>query len=188
MLSLAVEARAQTVQIAPFAGYQLGGSLVSNYSGQSYSVDGALVYGGTLDFALGETWRLELLYSRQPTSLLAADTGVALDLMVERYRLGVQEEKGEGPNRYYGTLLLGTTRFAPALSGAASESRFALGISLGLKRWLSKHVGLRAEGLADYTFVEAEGGTICANGQCLFRFSGSGFWQFNANAGLILAF
>ena len=39
-----------------------------------------------------------------------------------------------------------------------------------------------------YTLVKGEGGMACANGTCLFAFSGNGLWQGDVSVGLILAF
>ncbi len=49
-------------------------------------------------------------------------------------------------------------------------------------------MGLRFEARGLYTLVRASGGVFCANGSCLFAFSGSGLWQGDVSGGLILAF
>jgi hypothetical protein len=189
MLVVAASAGAQTVQLAPFAGWQFGGSVLSPVLERSYSFKSGLVWGGTVDFATSEDWRVELFYSRQQTALHDS-TGLELqyDVNVERYLLGIQQETGEGSVRYFGTLLLGATRFVPGVGSGDSDTRFTAGVGLGVKSLFSKHVGLRLEVRGFYTVVEKDGGVFCSNGTCLFAYSGSGIWQGDATGGLIFIF
>ena len=141
---------------------------------QQYSFEGGFVWGGTVSLALGRRWRVELLYSRQGGGLATPRAAVpTLDLTTERLMAGIQEEKGHGRMRYFGSFMLGATRFTPALSGLGSDTRFAMSLGLGLKRFVSDHFGLRLEARAFYTLVESGGGIFCSGG-CLFVFSGSG--------------
>lgn len=184
---LAAEAGAQSVQLEPFGGYQFGGSFQSPVLGVKASLHSSLAYGGTADFAIGEHWRVELLYSRQPTEVRAS--GAAdFDLNVERYMGGLVEEKGEGRTRFFGVALGGVTRFAPGLGGFDTDTRFTLGVGLGLKHFLSDHFGLRTELRGFYTFTSTNGGVFCAGGTCLFVFGGHGLWQGDVSGGVILAF
>jgi hypothetical protein len=177
------------VQITPFVGYQFGGSVVSELLDQKYSFENALNYGGSIDFAIGQTWRLELYYGRQPTRLTTGITDVAdFDVTVERLMIGLMEEKGEGNVKFFGALLVGATRFKADVEGFSSVTRPGAGLGLGVKSFFTKNIGLRLEGHAFWTSVESGGGVFCTAGQCLFRFSGSGFWQGDVEAGLILAF
>jgi hypothetical protein len=186
----APEARAQSVQIAPFAGYQFGGSFHSPVLLRDFDLESGLSYGGTLDIGISEHFRVEMLYSRQETKLEGnLDGGIRPDVNVERYMGGIQEEKGEGPSKFFGTFLLGVTRFVPGLPGFDSKSRFALGVGLGGKRFLGDHFGLRIEARGFYTFTETDGGVYCNGaGTCLFVFSGQGLWQGEISGGLILRF
>jgi hypothetical protein len=178
-----------TVQLAPFAGYHVGGSVRSEILDRRFSFESGLDYGGTIDIALGESWRLELLYLRQDTSLKSSGLeGSAFDITVERYMIGIEEEKGEGTVKAFGVLLAGATRFVPDFSDASSELYFSAGLSLGVKSFFTRNVGLRLEGRAFYTLVESGGGAFCGAGQCFFSFSGSGIWQGDVSGGLIIAF
>jgi len=177
------------VQLAPFVGYQFGGSVYSPDLERKLSFKSGLDYGGTIDFSTGESWRVELLYSRQST-VLEDSEGVApdFDVTVERYLLGLQEETGEGSVRYFGTLLAGVTRFVPGVSSASSDTRFTGGVALGVKSFFSKNVGLRLEVRGFYTVVEKGGSVFCTAGTCLIEYSGSGIWQGDASAGLMFVF
>ena len=182
------EARAQSVQITPFVGYAFGGSVRDTVLDESRSFDAALAYGGSLSFPISESWRFELLYSRQETKLSGEGLSPSFDVTIERYLAGFQEEKGEGNVRWFGTVWFGATRFVPGLGGYDSETKFGAGVGLGVKTFPVKNVGLRFEARGLYTLVKGDGGVLCANGTCLFAFSGNGLWQGDVSVGLILAF
>jgi hypothetical protein len=103
--------------------------------------------------------------------------------------VGVKEEpETDGPVRFFGVALLGATRLVPGLDDIDSELRFAAGLSLGAKVRPAARVGLRFEARVFYTVVDSGGAVFCTNGTCLFRFSGSGIWQGDVAAGLVLRF
>ena len=177
------------VQIAGFAGYQFGGSVWSDVLQREFSFKSGLSYGGSLDFRIGQTWRFEVYYSRQDTELEGTGLGgPGFEVKVERLMFGLQEEKGEGNVKYFGTILAGATRFSPGDSDLSGDTRFSAALGLGVKSFFSKNVGLRLEGHAFYTSVEGGGGVFCGAGQCVFSYSGSGIWQGDLSAGLIIAF
>jgi hypothetical protein len=175
------------VQLAALAGWGFGGSVQNVTLEQAYSFQAAPVFGGALDIKLSAGWNVELYYSRQQSEL-GAGLGPAIDVTLERYLAGIQEEKGSERFRWFGTFYVGATRFVPGISGFDSDTRFTGGIGLGAKAFFSKNVGLRFEARGFYTVVDAEGGFICGGGTCLFSFSGSGLWQGDVGGGLILAF
>ena len=188
LATLAAGARAQSVQISPFAGYAFGGSVRDAALGDSRAFDAALAYGGALSFRIAESWRFELLYSRQPTRV-EGGLGSPFDVTVERYLAGFQEEKGPGERvRWFGSVWLGATRFVPGFAGYDSKTKFGGGVGLGVKTFFGGNVGLRFEARGFYTLVKGEGGMACVNGSCLFAFSGDGLWQGDVSGGLILAF
>jgi hypothetical protein len=172
------------VELAPFAGLQFGGGFTTA-GGRTVSLDAGLDYGGMLDIRVGQTWFLEGMYSRQSTSL-GADGG-PFEVTVERLMGGLQEERGDGPTKYFGVVLLGATKFTPKVGGFTSASRFTVGLGLGFKHLFSEHLGLRGEIRGYYVTAETGGGIFCA-GSCLFVFSGSGLWQGDLAGGLVFAF
>jgi hypothetical protein len=181
----AVPAQAQTVQLAPFAGFQFGGSFITP-GGAVFELEDSLDYGGGLDVGISPNWRVGLLYSRQDTELRGP--GPSFDLSVERLMASLVEERGEGTDaRFFGEALFGVTRFV-AGGGYDTDSRFTLGLGLGLKRFFSERFGVRGQVRGFYTFTEADGGVLCVNGECLFLFSGSGLWQGELSGGLVIGF
>jgi len=59
---------------------------------------------------------------------------------------------------------------------------------LGVKLLLSKSVGFRFEGRGFFTPVETSASLLCTSGNCLFGAAGSGLFQGDLGAGLIIAF
>ncbi len=186
LLLAATAARAQSVQVTGFAGWDFGGAVRDTAFEQDRSFEAALAYGGALNFRINDSWRFELLYSRQETQL---EGGVAepFDDTIEWYRGGFQEETGEGSARWVGAVWLGATRFVPA-GPYDAVTKFGVGVGLGVKTYFGKNVGLRLETRGYWTLVSGEGGVACVNGACLFAFSGSGMWQGDVSGGLFLAF
>lgn len=178
----------QRVQLAPFAAYQSGGSFYSPVYVEGYKLEGSLSWGGTVDVSIDGHWGIEGLYSRQDTDLLSSSgIGPPLGISLERMMVGIQEEKGEERLRYFGTFLVGATRFSPRFAGYNSTTKFTGALGLGVKTFFARNVGLRLEGRLFYTVAEAEGGAICA-GACIVTFSSSGLWQTDIGGGLIIAF
>jgi len=180
------DARAQTPEIAAFAGWGFGGGLTSPATGDGIAIEAGPVYGGTFSAAISRTWRVEALVSRQESRVEGGAPGSHINVALERYMAGIQEEKARGGVRAFGTFLIGATRFAP--SGFESEFWFTLGVGLGVKTRLSDHLGLRFEARGFYTPVMSSGATVCAGGHCIFAFSGSGVFQGDVSGGMLFAF
>jgi hypothetical protein len=177
-------ARGQRVQLAPFAGLQYGGS-VQAAAGGEFTLNASLAYGATLDVPFDEGWSVEVLYSRDETRLHGPGPGV--DVRVERYMAGVVQEHDHGRTRFFGVGLAGATRLVPP-AGYGSSARFTLAAGLGVKRWLSDRIALRAEARGFYTVTESNGGLFCGGGGCLFVYGSSGLLQGDLAAGVVLAF
>jgi hypothetical protein len=132
------------------------------------------------------TWRVEALVSRQESRVEGGAPGSHINVALERYMAGIQEEKARGGLRALGTLLVGATRFAP--SGFESDIWFTIGVGLGVKTRLSDHVGLRFEARGYYTPLNSSGATVCGGGNCIFAFSGSGVFQGDVSGGMLFVF
>jgi hypothetical protein len=186
VLCAATDLRAQTVEVAPFVGLGFGGSLVSPALGEAFAIKSGVTYGVTVDLPIAPTWRFEVLYSRQESRIDGAGAGVSLGLDVERYMVGVQEEKTWNDVRFIGTLLAGATRFVPA--GYDSEFWFSVALGLGVKTFPTKRIGVRFEARGFYTPVTSGGGAICGSGRCTFAYSGSGMFQGDVSGGVVFVF
>jgi tetratricopeptide (TPR) repeat protein len=93
-----------------------------------------------------------------------------------------QNPKSASDHYQLGNIHLASNAFALA----AGKYETALG--LGVKSFFTPNIGLRLEAHAFYTVVESGGGVFCTAGFCVFNFNGSGIWQGDVSAGLIIAF
>ena len=187
-LAMAGEARGQSVHVSPWGGLQFGGSLLERTGRDRASLHEGFAWGGAVEVEFAPSWRIAVLYSRQETRIESLTARPLSDLKVERYMAGIQEEKGEGPVRFFGTALVGATRLVPQAPSLGSDLRFAAGLELGVKYFVSDRLGFRAEARGFYTFVEADTDALCLDGTCVFAFSGSGMAQGDVSAGIVLAF
>jgi len=180
-------AAAQQVEVGAFAGFGSGGSIESSARRLAYPLESGLVWGGTLELALTDSWTLAVLYSRQPTGIEDALLG-RFDITQERFMVGIQEQKGARGDRtrFFGAALFGATRLAPR--GFDSYTRPALGLALGLRRHQSARLGLRLEARGFLSLVEVGGGFACDAGRCVFSFGSSSFLQGELAGGVFLRF
>lgn len=181
----------ENVEIIPFAGFRTGGGLSGDVGGVSrdFGIGGSASYGGVIDFNLHQgNFKIEGLYSRQTTEIDSAGLLVpnGLHLHVEHMQAGLLQETGSERGRFYISVLLGATRFDP--EGFDAATKFSASIGGGLKLFPSPHLGLRLDARAYLTFVNGDVGGVCANGTCIFVYSGSHLWQGDFTAGLVLAF
>ena len=181
----------ESVEIIPFGGARTGGGVTGELDGASreFGFGSGASYGGVLDFNLHKNnFKLELLYSRQRTEIESANLLVrdGLKLNIEYLQGGLLQEVGSEKSRFYVSVLLGASRFSP--EGFDSETKFSLSLGGGLKFFPSRHVGLRFDARAFLSFVKSDVGGVCANGRCIFSYSGSHMTQGDFTGGLILAF
>ncbi len=170
------------VEIAPFAGWGFGGTFQT--ASEAFGLGSGLAYGGTIDYALGDSWSLTGLYSRRQNDVATPFGPVSL--VQEHIMAGVAEAKGSPGDRtrFFGAGLVGATRFAP--NGFDSAVKPAVGLILGIKHAPSKRIGLRLEWRGYMTFPESGGGIVCNAGNCLFSFGATTFLQGELAAGLII--
>ena len=177
------------VHVSAIAGLQFGGSIASRDGLGEASFGESLAWSGALEVEVAEGWRFAALYSRQETEIRPPRGFFRVfDLAVERYLAGVQEEKEAGPFWWFGTALVGATRFIPQAPQLGSDTRFTAALEVGLKYFPSRRLGVRVQARGFYTVVDAEGGALCLNGACIFAFSGSGLWQGEVSGGLVVGF
>jgi hypothetical protein len=179
-------ARAQTVELGIFGGYGFGGALVSTVGFQDIPIDSGVVYGGTAAVGFAHGWRFEAMVSRRESEMRVPKPGGRVAVNVERFMGGVQQEESAGPVLIFGAFMLGATRFVPA--GSGSDTWFTLGVGAGVKTLVSRHVGFRFEARGFYTPVTVSGRVYCGFSACLFDYTGSGIFQGDVSAGLVVRF
>jgi hypothetical protein len=149
VLGVAPSLAAQTgLEFTPTVGYRFGGT-IDNDDGK-FSANDNLAWSGTLGYRVKRDGLVELVYSRQSTTVrFKPDTGAAVtigDAAIEYLQLGGALEFGDDPNtKPFFALTIGGTHFAPENPDLVGEWVFSFGAALGLKTYLSQHVGLRAQ-------------------------------------------
>jgi opacity protein-like surface antigen len=183
---------AQTFEITPFGGWRFGGGFSDLETGADLDLDDSLSYGVILSIPWNDPprSRVELIWSRQDTTVSAADAAEhVLDLDVQYLHIGGMVPF-KTPNDRLETLIsggLGATFMRPGTDGAGSETLFSLSVGVGLLYRASDHIGIRLEARGYYTFTEADAAIFCAGG-CVIAFSANGFAQGDLTAGLQLSF
>jgi hypothetical protein len=191
---LASAGQAQTVEITPFIGYQFGGDAFDYRSDGTISLDDGSSYGLAVDIAIGRFGGsfIELYWSHQESG--ATTFGfepVRLDLNLDVLQIGgMYEFPADNPKlRPYLAATVGATILKAKAPWSGSDTVFSAGLGGGVKIMMSEHVGLRldARGLAN--FVQTTGGSLgCVPGGCWLGFSSDVLLQFEASAGLTVAF
>lgn len=179
----------QRFGISPFYGYRFGGEVENPTSGSTYSFEDSPAYGVFLDYApVNYYGRYEFLWSRQDSSVdFQGDNGLGkVDLTIDEFQIGGVLEFGSERLREYVSAHAGVTHYSS--DGYGDDTKFSLGIGVGLKAFLTKNIYLRADLRGFCTVVEAEGSFIYANGVTVATFSGSTLWQGQASVGVGITF
>jgi len=188
----------ETVEIAPFIGFRIGGNIwydtYGYYPGQGYAdqydLDPSVSFGLFVDVRLSDSLKIEGLISRQETHL---DTpgffGPQGPLMtVDHYQAGLAKEFGSDHVRPFLSGLLGFTRYHPKVEGADSEIEFGFSMGGGVKAFLADNYGVRLDARAHSTFGNGGAGVACGFGGCGFSIGSWGAWQGEFSAAFIFAF
>jgi hypothetical protein len=189
-VGLARDASAQTVEVAPFGGYRVGGDLFERVTGQPVDLDGAPVVGGIVNVAIGDGLWFEGLFTHQSarvtTDASPATASRQWRITVDHWLAGGLQEFGEGRARPFLTGLLGLTRYA---AEGDNEIRFVVSAGGGLKLRPTPRVGIRLDGRLFTTFADIDGRAIaCSPGACFFAFHADVVWQGEVSAGVFVTF
>ena len=183
-------ALAQTIEIAPVAGYRFGNDLFEIAAQRPVDDDGAPVVGAAVNVALANGLSFEGLFARQRASLSGAPDGIGpparTRVVVDQYLAGGRQEFGDGRARPFLTGLLGFTRYA---ADGDSEVRFAVSAGGGVLLALRRHLGARLESRVFTTFVDADTrGGVCGPRGCLVGLHLNAAWQIEFTAGIVAMF
>jgi opacity protein-like surface antigen len=164
-------ARAQQLEIAPFAAYRFGGSLENAVTADQYNLGAAFAYGGIVEVRLSGMNRLTVLYSRQETD---ADTlGGTIPITLQYIQVGgTRDMTRTGAARPFVTGALGVGIADAPGTGVGTQTKFGLSAILGVKTPSTSRVVVRAEARGYLTFVgeQAAAGT-CGGGGCQIAFA-----------------
>ena len=174
--------------IAPFAGYRAGGSFSDVTTGEELKLGESQNYGVVVDILTQPDGEIELLWSRQRPEL---DTGAGttpFSLRVDYFHVGGTYLFPTDVVKPFFVATIGATRFDPEAEGYDSETRFSFGFGGGVRVPILRNFGLRFEARAYGTVMNNDSQALCANGRCLVDVDGTLLWQYEANAGVYLAF
>jgi hypothetical protein len=183
---------AEGIEITPFVGYQVGGEFEDFTTGSTLKLSEESTIGIVFDKTMAKGSILEFFYSKQESSLRAADSGSPdplFDVDVEYLHVGGKHYL----SREDGTFLLGSlgaTHFSPGTDGLSSETKLSLGLGIGIETSIDKRIGFRLESRAFATFMDSGGAIFCggSSGGCTILISSDLFWQVQVNAGISFRF
>jgi len=178
-------AYAQDYEITPLIGWRTSSSLEDVNTGTTIDLDETRSYGVILSMKKSSDTNYDFLFSRQNTKLQS--TSITESLRIDYYQLGGTVFYDYDKLHPFVTGGLGATHISPANDDFSSETKFSLSVGGGFKVPLTQNMGLRLEARG-YGTVVSSGGTILCSGGCVAKFTGSLFMQFEASAGLSIAF
>jgi len=179
---------AQGVEIAPFGGYRFGGDFFELLAARPVDLDGAISLGVAVDIPFTEETQFEAIFTRErATILLAAAPALSTTSTVDHWLAGGLTELGNGRVRPFLTGLVGLTRYAGETD---SELRFAVSAGGGVKLFPQSHIGLRLDGRAFTTIIDANARayTCAPNTTCLLALHADLVWQAEFTTGLVIRF
>ena len=179
---------AQDYEITPFAGWRTSSSLEEEATGATINLDETGSYGFILSMKDSLDTNYDFLFSRQNTELQSSTTpGTTEPLRIDYYHIGGTIFYQHDKLHPFISGGLGATHITPANTIYSSETMFSLSVGGGLKFPLSRNIGLRLEARGYGTVISGSGAILCSGG-CVASFNGSLFMQFEALAGLSVAF
>ena len=189
-LSLATPAAAQTVEVAPLAGYRFNNDLFEAAINRPLDLDGAPVVGGAVNVGMGSGLWFEALFTRQQADVLVpADTfgpSVRSRIVVDQWLAGGRQEFGVRGAVPFLSGLLGLTRYG---ADGDDEVRLTLGAGGGVKLPVGRRIALRLDHRVLATFVDLDARAgVCGGGGCLLSINANVVWQFELTADVVVVF
>ena len=188
LLSQAAVANTKDYEITPFVGWRTSNSLEEVSTGTTVELKETGSFGIILSMKEDAYTNYDFLFSRQNTELLpSTSTGVAEPVRLDYYQIGGTVFYEHAKLNPFISGGLGATHISPADDRYSSDTKFSLSVGGGLKFPLAQNVGLRFD-VRGYGTVVGSSGAILCDGGCTVKFTGSLFMQFEASAGLSIAF
>jgi hypothetical protein len=185
-------ALAQSVEITPFGGYRVGGSIGEVGGRPVEDDDGGPSAGVIVDVVFGspiDGLKVEGVFSREEAQLRVnaglLDPPTYVRVEVDQIQVGGIQELRDGRVRPFLAGLLGLTRYEVP---GDTEVRFSIGAGAGAKFFATRNIGLRLDARGYMTVVSVGGAGVCGGFGCAIGFSVSPAFQGDFTAGLIVAF
>jgi hypothetical protein len=189
------------VELGGFVGWTVSTD-ASTYNG-SVVIDGAVDYGGTIDYSIRPGYGVELLYAYVPTHARFASYNIAIpssdsaSVGMHWIQIGGIVSRARGKIEPFAAVSAGiviihpsTVRFQDGTTASADDQvRFAFTAGVGLKIWLTEAVGLRFEARALVPVYFTGGGFWVGTGGASVGLTGGiPFAQFDFTGGLSVRF
>jgi Outer membrane protein beta-barrel domain len=184
-------------ELQPFVGYKFGGGVDvgSNALGISrINVDSSIAYGATATFNPTENFGLEFLWNRQPTNASGSYSGGG----TYPTKVGVTLDQFHGDFLFsfagHGSKVEPFVLFgvgATDMHGAGSSTtKFSFGVGGGVKYFVSRHIGFRAQARYAPTYLYTTNGGVWCNwwGYCWTVPNDHFLQQGDVTAGVIFRF
>ena len=183
-------------EITPFAGYRFGGDF--DYEDDvtpatNIELGDAGSFGVSLGLYRDGASFYELYYSRQSAPMQTQSLTLGdIDLLTEYYHVGgtllFVDRNWFVP---YLSMTVGMTRFDPDADGLTAESDFSLSLGTGVRMPVTEKLSVLVGFRGYLTFVDSSSSLFCASSggaACVFRITGSSFFQVEGQLGLTLRF
>lgn len=183
---LRASSAAQGFEVTPFGGYRFGGDFFELLAARPLDADGAPTLGLAVDVPFSAGGQIEAVFTHEQASFPRRGPPSETS-SVDHWLVGGLQELSNGRTRPFLTGLLGLTRYA---TEGDSEIRFAVSVGGGVKLFPQSRVGLRLDGRAFTTIVDASThGYACAPGRtCLLAFHAALVWQAEFTTGVVFRF
>jgi hypothetical protein len=164
LVPAAAFAQPPRVEITPFAGFRSDATVDSSSDlgfNRDVKFDSSSVYGVAFDIPLSFNWQVEVLASRQSTSLhidkgLLSPSQKLGDIDLDFYQAGFLYQWGRGQVNPFVVATAGVARLAPDFPEVSSEDYFAGSVGGGVKVFFSQNVGLRLEARGYWTNLQTD--------------------------------
>lgn len=134
--------RAASIEVGPFGGWRFGGTF-DDARATSYTTEASGSWGGVMDIFFGSGSAVELLFSRQNTSLpVNASVPTPINLTLNQYQIGGLKEYREDKFRPFLAGLVGWTHVK---GGNKSDDFFSATLGGGAKYYLTSWLGVRGD-------------------------------------------
>ncbi len=189
------------IEFTPFAGFAFGGS----FSGGTYGsteqpitardlrIKEGFTWGGIINIPISRQAQFEMSYAKQSTTLdfkIPAESDLPLlDIGMNYWQFGFTYQQPKEKLVPFASLTGGVNYITTKDPDFSNTTRFAGGLSLGLKWFPKQQVGVRGQIRGLGTYLGSSSQIFCDPAGFCYNYPNSlWIWQGELSAGLILAF
>lgn len=184
-LFVALPARAIPVEIGPMGGWRFGGTF-DDSKGQNHTAEPSGSWGGVLDLYVGPRSAVEVLCSRQESSVQSADALPGqFNYTLDHYQIGgLKEYEGD---RFH-PFLAGLLGWSHVKAQNVSSDFFSVTLGGGTKYYLTRWLGLRADLRCHLMFTSSQIAASSGPSGGSVSYAGEVFAQGEVAGGVFIAF